>query len=63
MEALSLQESEVEEVRWMDAGCCLEGVRNGTFPNCIEEDELLMIHDFMKKTRNVDFFHYTSEKE
>ena len=53
----------MEEVCWMDAGCCLEGVRNGTFPNCIEEDELLMIHDFMKKTRNVGFFHYTSEKE
>ena len=40
---LVLQESEVEEVIWMDAIHCLESVRNGTFLNCIEEEELSML--------------------
>ena len=40
---LILQESEVEEVIWMDAIRCLENVRSGAFLNCIEEEELLML--------------------
>lgn len=49
IQTLSLQKSEVEEVRWMDAASCLKGVQADAFPHCIEEDELLMIHDFMQK--------------
>lgn len=40
---LILQESEVEEVIWMDIARCLEGVKNNTFLNCIEEEELQML--------------------
>ncbi len=40
---LILQESEVEEVIWMDAIRCLESVRSGAFLNCMEEEELLML--------------------
>lgn len=47
IQGLSLQESEVEEVRWMDIGRCLDGVRKNTFPNCIDEDELAMLQAFL----------------
>lgn len=38
-----LQEEEVESVRWMDLDECIEGVRNGSFLNCIAVEELLMV--------------------
>lgn len=41
--ALTLQESEVEEVIWMDYAECLDAIRSGSLPNCIYEDEFLML--------------------
>ena len=35
-----LQEEEVSEVRWMEFPDCMDGVRNGTFANCIDLQEL-----------------------
>ena len=46
--SLVLQESEVESVRWMDLSQCLQGVREGTFPNCIHTEELQMIEAFLR---------------
>ncbi len=42
-EDLRLQESEVEEVLWMEYHACLLGIQKGSFPNCIYEDEFRMI--------------------
>ena len=36
---LKLQESEVEEVIWMDFEECRKGIVDGTLPNCIYEGE------------------------
>lgn len=44
-EELSLQESEVKEVIWMDYEKCLEGLQNESFPNCIHPEEFLMLGD------------------
>ncbi len=41
--SLTLQESEVEEVVWMDYGECLEAIRIGSLQNCIYEDEFRML--------------------
>lgn len=38
-----VQEEEVESVRWMDLEECIQGVRQGAFPNCIALEELYMI--------------------
>lgn len=38
-----LQESEVEEVLWMDFDECLEAVENDTFLHCIVPEELQML--------------------
>ena len=43
--AFTLQEAEVDGVRWMDFEECYEGVRNGSFENCISLEEL----DILKK--------------
>lgn len=42
-EKLVLQESEVEAVAWMDYDACLQGIRKHSFPNCIYEEEFLML--------------------
>lgn len=44
---LCLQQSEVEEVRWMDYRECEEMVGCGGLPNCIYEDELLLVGRFL----------------
>ena len=41
----TLQEAEVDGVRWMDFEECYEGVKNGSFENCISLEEL----DILKK--------------
>lgn len=43
--ALTLQASEVEEVRWMDFKECWRQVEEGTLPNCMYLDELKMVGD------------------
>ena len=48
MSALSLQESEVEEVLWMDYEECVQKVRKNSFPHCIYEDELRMLGQYLK---------------
>ena len=40
---LKLQESEVEEVIWMDFEECRKGIVDGTLPNCIYEGEFQMV--------------------
>ena len=42
-EALTLQKEEVERVDWMDYDSCVQGVSEGSFPNCIRMDELEML--------------------
>ena len=42
-EALTLQKEEVERVVWMDYDQCVQGVAEGSFPNCIRMDELEML--------------------
>lgn len=39
----TLQESEVESVRWMDLDRCMELVRKHEIPNCIQMEELRMV--------------------
>ena len=48
IENLTLQESEVAEVIWMDYKECLQKVRERSFPTCIYEDEFEMIGTFLK---------------
>ncbi len=43
IDELILQESEVEEVIWMDYAACLAGIREQSFTNCIYEEELRML--------------------
>jgi len=45
-----LQEEEVSEVRWMAFDACLQGVRDGAFPNCIDLQELETLADHMGYT-------------
>lgn len=47
IQELTLQRSEVEEVRWMDAADCLKRVRNGSLKTCIEEDSLTMVCTYL----------------
>lgn len=42
--ALSLQEEEVDSVRWMDLEKCMQAVENHEIPNCLHLDELEMLH-------------------
>ena len=39
----TVQESEVESVRWMDFDECLHGVEQNTFPHCIYPEELRIV--------------------
>ena len=48
---LKLQESEVEEVIWMDYEECRQKVADGTLPNCIYEDEFRMVGEYLKKQK------------
>lgn len=45
--ALCVQQSEVESVRWMDYRECVQMVRDKSVPNCIYEDELLLVGRFL----------------
>ena len=45
---LSLQESEVESVLWMDYETCRRRIHEGTLPNCIYEDEFDMVGEYLK---------------
>ena len=40
-----LQREEVDSVCWMDLKQCLQGVAEGSFHNCIEMEELLMVRN------------------
>ena len=40
-----LQEEEVSSVRWMEFETLLASVRDGSIPNCIAEEELLMLRE------------------
>lgn len=51
IENLKLQESEVEEVIWMDYEECRQKVADGTLPNCIYEDEFRMVGEYLKKQK------------
>lgn len=42
-----LQESEVEEVIWMDYEECRKKVHDGSLPNCIYEDEFQMVGEYL----------------
>lgn len=44
---LNLQESEVEEVMWMDFEVCRKAVKKGTLKNCIYEEELELLRKFL----------------
>ncbi len=46
---ISLQESEVESVLWMDYETCRRRIHEGTLPNCIYEDEFDMVGEYLKK--------------
>lgn len=46
---LTLQESEVEAVLWMDDTVCLQGVLQESFLNCIYEGELRMVMEFVRR--------------
>lgn len=39
----TLQEEEVDSVMWMDLEECIEGVKENSFENCIDIDELSMV--------------------
>jgi 8-oxo-dGTP pyrophosphatase MutT (NUDIX family) len=40
-----LQKEELDSVRWMDLDLCIQGVKDNSFRNCIEMEELLMVRD------------------
>lgn len=46
-----LQESEVEEVIWMDYKECMQKVEDGTLPNCIYEDEFRMVGEYLAQLK------------
>lgn len=47
MEALQLQEREVESMCWLDYAECLERVRTKCMETCIHEDEFLMLGEYL----------------
>ncbi len=47
-EDLTLQESEIESVLWMDLAECVEAVQNNTIHHCIYPDELHMIQKHLQ---------------
>ena len=44
-EEFALQEEEVDGVMWMDLEQCIEGVKNNSFSNCIDLNELMMVRE------------------
>ena len=50
IEDLKLQETELEEVIWMDYEECHQKVKDGTIPHCIYEDEFQMVGEYLKGT-------------
>ena len=46
---MTLQESEVEEVIWMDYEECHRKIHEGTLDNCIYEDEFRMVGEYLEK--------------
>lgn len=46
-EELTLQETEVESVMWMDYEECKRKIHDGTLPNCIYEDEFQMVGEYL----------------
>ena len=50
IEQLTLQEEELEEVRWMDYEECHRRILDGSLPNCIYEDEFRMVGEYLKET-------------
>lgn len=47
LDKLSLQESEVSEVRWMDYEECRQKVAQGSMPNCINPEEFEKLGDYL----------------
>ena len=47
IEALTLQESEVEAVVWMDYKDCLRIIKDQSVKNCLMEEEIRMIGDYL----------------
>lgn len=47
MEKLTIQESELEEVIWMDYEACRQAVRNRTLDNCIKIEEFEMLGAYL----------------
>ena len=47
IDKLSLQESEVSEVRWMDYEECRQKVAQGSMPNCINPEEFEKLGDYL----------------
>lgn len=47
VEALDLQEEEIESAMWMDFDSCKEAVRNQTIPTCINITELELLEEHM----------------
>lgn len=39
----TLQEEEVDGIMWMDLEQCIKGVKENSFSNCIDPDELMMV--------------------
>ena len=50
IEQLTLQEEELEKVRWMDYEECHRRILDGSLPNCIYEDEFRMVGEYLKET-------------
>ena len=44
---MTLQESEVESVIWMDYEECRQKVHDGSLPHCIYEDEFRMVGEYL----------------
>lgn len=40
-----LQREELDSVRWMDLDLCMKGVKDNSFRNCIEMEELMMVKE------------------
>lgn len=49
IQEMKLQESEVEEVKWVDYHICLQMVLDGSGPNCIRDEEFRMIGRVLKE--------------
>lgn len=47
IEELRLQDTEVESVCWMDYHTCLRHIQEKSLPNCIYEEEFLMIGSYL----------------